>query len=221
MGTGRVATNPPSPLERSPERPIHHNGMALPKDFEQTLADARDGHGAALGELFHDLYPRILRYLRVLEPGEAEDLASETWLDVSSALGRFEGDQRGLRALAFTIARRRLVDLQRRRARHPSVRLEVARVVEEGWIGDVEEEAMTALATEAALERVSALPPDQAEVILLRVLGGLPVEDVARIVAKRPGTVRVTQHRALRRLAETMSKDGVTGLIARTISEQT
>ena len=184
--------------------------MSFP-DFERTLGEAQASHGSALGELFYDLHPRILRYLRALEPAEAEDLASDTWLDVASALRLFEGDERGLRALAFTIARRRLIDLQRQRARHPTVPIEPESVVEERWVGDVEEEAIAALATEAALERVASLPGDQAEVILLRVLGGLPVEDVARIVGKRPGTVRVTQHRALRRLAEQMIREGVTG----------
>jgi RNA polymerase sigma-70 factor (ECF subfamily) len=47
----------------------------------------------------------------------------------------------------------------------------------------------------------SVLPAEQAEVLMLRVVGGLPVEEVARVVGKRPGTVRVLQHRALRRLA--------------------
>jgi RNA polymerase sigma-70 factor (ECF subfamily) len=195
--------------------------MSLLEKFERTLAEAREGHGSALGELFRDLYPRILRYLRAFEPTEAEDLASEAWLDVANALRGFEGDERGLRALAFTIARRRLIDLQRRRARHPSVPIELEQLVEEGWVGDVEEEAMTALATEAALARVAALPQDQADVILLRVLGGLPVGDVARIVGKRPGAVRVIQHRALRRLAEQITGDGVTDWASRTIPEHT
>jgi RNA polymerase sigma-70 factor (ECF subfamily) len=47
----------------------------------------------------------------------------------------------------------------------------------------------------------SALPPEQAEVVVLRVVGGLSVEETARVVGKRPGTVRVLQHRALRRLS--------------------
>jgi RNA polymerase sigma-70 factor (ECF subfamily) len=50
------------------------------------------------------------------------------------------------------------------------------------------------------------LSPDQAEVVLLRVLGGLPVAEVAKIVEKKPGTVRVLQHRALRRLASETSE---------------
>lgn len=184
--------------------------MGTPEEFERRITDARAGHGWALSELFHDLYPPILRYLRVIEPSEAEDLASDAWLDLASALRGFQGDERGLRALTFTIARRRLIDFQRRRARRPTVPLDRDYVDEAGSTGDVEEEALTALGTEAALERVATLPPDQAEVILLRVLGGLPVEDVARIVDKRPGTVRVMQHRALRRLAEQMTREVVT-----------
>jgi RNA polymerase sigma-70 factor (ECF subfamily) len=180
-------------------------------DFDERLVAARVGHGWALSELFHDLHPRVFRYLRALEPSEAEDLASDTWLDLVGTLATFHGDERGLRALAFTIARRRLIDLQRQRARHPSARVELGDVVEEGWVGDVEQEAMTALSTEAALRRVASLPPDQSEIVLLRVLGGLPVDDVARIVGKRPGTVRVIQHRALRKLAEQEVREGVTG----------
>jgi RNA polymerase sigma-70 factor (ECF subfamily) len=179
--------------------------MQAPSDFQERLAAAQAGHGSALGELFHDLHPRIYRYLRALEPSEAEDLASDTWLSVTNTLPLFRGDEQGLRAFAFTIARRRLIDLRRRRARHPFVPLEPENLPEEGRVGDVEEEALTALATEAALERVAALPVDQAEVILLRVLGGLPVDEVAEILDKRPGTIRVIQHRALRRLAEQLS----------------
>jgi RNA polymerase sigma-70 factor (ECF subfamily) len=88
--------------------------------------------------------------------------------------------------------------------------MEPERLADETPVGDVEEEAITSLATEAALERVATLPPDQAEVILLRVLGGLPVDEVATILGKRPGTIRVAQHRALRRLAAELTPEAVT-----------
>jgi RNA polymerase sigma-70 factor, ECF subfamily len=63
--------------------------------------------------------------------------------------------------------------------------------------GDVEAEAMANLSTKAAIARIATLPPDQAEVLLLRVLSGLATKDVAAIMGKRAGTVRVLQHRAL------------------------
>ncbi len=178
--------------------------------FATTVAAAQAGAEWALAELYGDLHPRILRYARALEPAEAEDLASDIWLDVARGLGRFEGDDRAFRAWAFTIARRRLVDLRRRRARREAVPTPVERLVERGGIGDVEEEAMAGLATDGAIARIATLPPDQAEVVLLRILGGLSVREVAAITGKRPGTVRVLQHRALRRLAREVRREAVT-----------
>ena len=53
---------------------------------------------------------------------------------------------------------------------------------------------------------VAILPADQADVILLRVVADLSVDQVAQIMGKRPGTVRVLQSRALKRLAERLAK---------------
>ena len=66
---------------------------------------------------------------------------------------------------------------------------------------DPEVQAVTANETEVALAHIASLPPDQAEVVLLRVVAGLDVEEVAAIVGKKAGAVRVLQHRALKRLS--------------------
>ncbi len=68
---------------------------------------------------------------------------------------------------------------------------------------DPEGAAIAALGAQAAVDRiVGALTPEQAEVVLLRVLGGLAVSQVADVLGKQPSAVRVLQHRALRRLAQ-------------------
>jgi RNA polymerase sigma-70 factor (ECF subfamily) len=54
---------------------------------------------------------------------------------------------------------------------------------------------------------LATLPPDQAEILLLRVVGGLDSYEVARVTGKKPGTVRVIQKRALERLAEILTAD--------------
>jgi RNA polymerase sigma-70 factor (ECF subfamily) len=184
--------------------------MSQAERFGTTLAAAQAGAEWALAELYRDLHPRVLRYFRALEPSEAEDLASEVWLHVARGLGRFDGEEQAFRAWVFTIARRRLVDLRRQRARRPAVPAPVERLIERGGIGDVEEEAMAGLTTEAAIARIVTLPSDQAEVVLLRVLAGLTVREVAAIMGKRPGTVRVLQHRALKRLARDVRREAVT-----------
>ena len=65
-------------------------------------------------------------------------------------------------------------------------------------------------ADEVRRRLVERLPADQADVVLLRVVGGLDVRRVAGVLGKRPGTVRVLQHRALRRLAKAFEARGVT-----------
>ena len=85
--------------------------------FSATLTAAQAGADWALGELYREHHAGVLRYLRAMEPGEAEDLASEVWLAVADGMGRFQGDRGAFRAWIFTIARRRLIDFRRRRTR--------------------------------------------------------------------------------------------------------
>ena len=68
-------------------------------------------------------------------------------------------------------------------------------------------EVLEALDTDAALRVIRKLAPDQAEVILLRVVAGLDMARVAQILGKRPGAIRVLQHRGLRRLAQLLDAD--------------
>jgi RNA polymerase sigma-70 factor, ECF subfamily len=86
-------------------------------EFEARLVAAREGSERALTELYRALYPGIVAYLRAVEPADADDLASDTWLDMARGPLRFRGDEHGPRAWAFTIARRRVLDLRRQRAR--------------------------------------------------------------------------------------------------------
>jgi RNA polymerase sigma-70 factor, ECF subfamily len=182
--------------------------MTLDHRFQRTLEAARAGAGGALADLYRELHPRVLRYLRVMEPDEYEDLAADVWLETSDALQRFEGDETALRALAFTIARRRVLDLRRRRGRRATRPVPSEQLV--AVAGDVEDEAMASLSTDAALRWIARLPPDQAQVLLLRVLADLPVSEVAAILDKRPGAVRALQHRAIRSLARQTSREAVT-----------
>ncbi|HXJ62521.1 MAG TPA: sigma-70 family RNA polymerase sigma factor [Actinomycetota bacterium] len=184
--------------------------MTSPHSFADTLSAAASGQEWALAALYRESHPGLLRYLRVMEPGDADDLASETWLDVAGSLVRFQGDEPQFRAWLFTIARRRVIDLRRSRSRRRTEPVDPGLIPSVGAIADAADEAMQRMSSEEALGRVAALPPDQAEVVLLRVLGGLDVKDVARIVDKRPGAVRALQHRGLKRLSRTLSREPVT-----------
>jgi RNA polymerase sigma-70 factor (ECF subfamily) len=177
-------------------------------EFPAVLAAAAAGDEHAFARLWRDLQPRLLRYFLVASPSAAEDLASETWLGVIRGLDRFQGGEPAFRAWVFTIARHEVLDWRRRAARRPVEDLPAAGMAELAAADDPAADALELLATRAALAQVTTLPADQAEAIVLRVVAGLNVQQVADLMGKRPGTVRVLTHRGLRRLAERLDGDG-------------
>ena len=174
------------------------------------LAAAQEGSEVAFSRLWRDGNPALLRYLRVLAPEAAEDVAAETWLQVVRGLAGFRGDERGWRAWLFTTARRRAIDEARRRSRRPEKALEETLP---GWwpaAPDAADLAIERISTRSAIALLAGLPTVQAEVILLRVVAGLDTDTVALMVGRSPGAVRVAAHRGLRRLAGMLAEAGVT-----------
>ncbi len=182
-------------------------GSVIGEAFGVTLARAQAGDEAAFACIFRDVQPALLRYLRVIAP-EAEDVAGDTWLQVVAGLAGFRGEEH--RAWLFTIARHRAADAGRSRARRPAVPLAGSGAAEQLVSPDAADLALEAISARTVVALVKALPPDQAEIIMLRVVAGLEAGEVARIVGKTPGAVRVTAHRALRRLAGLAERAGVT-----------
>jgi RNA polymerase sigma-70 factor (ECF subfamily) len=190
---------------------------SLGDQFQGILTAAQDGGEWAVATLYRWLHPALVSYLRGRAGDEGEDLASETWLAVARALPTFSGDEAAFRSWVFTIAHRRVIDHHRASTRRPRTRsLSPAAGDEQDGTGELPArddpagDVVTAMAGGEAVRRiVGLLPPEQAEIVLLRVVAGLPVEEVAAITGRRPGTVRVLQHRALRRLAERLRPQGV------------
>ncbi len=179
-------------------------------DFAEVLAAAQQGSELAFSRLWRDGNPPLLRYLRVIAPESAEDVAAETWLHVVRGLASFSGDEQAWRAWLFTTARRRAIDQARRRSRRPERTLEEALPSQLPVSPDTADLAIQHIHTKSAMALVARLPPHQAEVILLRVVAGLDTETVARLVARTPGAVRVAAHRGLRRLAQLLDEVDVT-----------
>jgi RNA polymerase sigma-70 factor (ECF subfamily) len=183
--------------------------------FPELLVAAQGGDERAFAVLWRDLQPAVLRYFQVVAGEAAEDLAADTWVTVVRGLGRFRGDEGAFRAWVFTAARHRAIDWHRRAARRPTVPVPVEALAGRPGPDDPVAQVLEGQSTRAALALLAELPPDQAEVVALRVLGGLEVAEVARIVGKRPGTVRVLAHRGLRRLARQVEAVGLAGGVTR------
>ena len=180
--------------------------------FEEALAAARAGAPWALGALYRRFQPGLLRQLAVIAPHAAEDIASDVWLEVAGSLPRFEGDERAFRGWLATTARRRVIDAHRRFGRRPASAAAAATdaLARRAADDQPEDDALGFLSSASAIARVvSVLSPDQADVVLMRVVGGLDVDQVARAMGKHPGAVRSLQHRALRRLARQLDREAL------------
>ena len=180
------------------------------EDFPAVLAAAQHGDEGAFTVLWRDGNPALLRYLKVIAPEYAEDVAAETWTSVVRALDRFRGGEDSWRAWLFTTARRRVVDERRRWSRRPESPTADIGDSHLPEAADTADQVLENLATREAIAAVASLPPLQAEVIMLRVVAGLSTEAVAHMVGRTPGAVRVAVHRGLRRLAQKMIEAGVT-----------
>jgi RNA polymerase sigma factor (sigma-70 family) len=181
--------------------------MAVEREFEGLLDAARAGAPWALRRLYEELAPPVAGYLRLQGVRDVDDLTSEVFLGVFRGLGAFTGDAAGFRSWVFTIAHHRLVDERRRAGRRPAQDpLEEDTSVP---VGDAEEDALAALGGVWIEDALEALTEEQREVVVLRILADVSVEETAAIVGKRPGAVRAIQHRALRRLRAALEQGRV------------
>ena len=174
----------------------------------------------ALERLYQVLAPAVVGYLRVQGAAEPEDLTSDVFFSAFSRIDSFRGDEDHFRSWIFTIAHNRLVDERRALARRP-VHVEhddsaiasrnghLAGAAPEVAGGNVEEEAMRRLSTERVRGLCERLVPDQRDVLLLRMVGGLSLEQTADALGKSEGAIKALQHRGVAALRRTLEREGV------------
>jgi RNA polymerase sigma-70 factor (ECF subfamily) len=169
--------------------------------LDDALARASSGDEAGFLELWRALQPRLLRFLRVVGCDDPDDVASETWLQVVRDLHRFSGGEEDFRRWLFTIGRHRAVDAARARSRRPAGAPNSGLDI----LADtqmVEDQVLEGMSVQGAVALLSRLSRDQAEAVALRVIAGLDTPDVAKILGKSAGAVRVALHRGLKALAD-------------------
>jgi RNA polymerase sigma-70 factor (ECF subfamily) len=138
---------------------------------------------------------------------EAEDIASETWLQATRDLGKFRGSYGDFRGWITTIARNRAMDHLRRANRQPPpVPVPVEELAFVAGREDTADRAIEAITTEEALNLIAALPRDQAEAVLLRAVVGLDAKGAGQVVGKRAGAIRTAAYRGLKNIEKRIER---------------
>ncbi len=150
------------------------------------------------GELYRELAPAVLGYLRSQRLPDPEDVLGEVFLQVARDVHRFDGDDAAVRRWVFAIAHNRIIDDVRRRSRRPQLSDHAVPERSSPPPGDpFDEDLSSALAQ---------LTPEQREVVGLRFVADLPLEAVAELTGRRVGAVKAMQHRALATLARALEE---------------
>lgn len=185
--------------------------MTVGAAFEQVLSAAQTGAGWACTRLYESLAPAVAGYLRTQGVRDVDDITSDVFLAVFTRLGTFSGTEAKFRSWVFTIAHHRLIDDRRAAGRRPApASLDAAPGYgPRSTMPAAEDTALAGLGNERVERLLATLSPDQRDVLSLRVLADLSLEQVADALGKQPGAVKALQHRALASLRRTLASEAV------------
>jgi RNA polymerase sigma-70 factor (ECF subfamily) len=179
---------------------------ALGESFDGVLTAALAGEGWAFERLFDVLARPVAAYLRGAGLEDPDGSANEVFLRAFRGLDRFAGSEERFRSWVFTIAHHLLIDERRRATRRGrSVPLDGTNEP----IADDDELAI-ALGDDRVRRLLAHLSPDQRDVVLLRIVADLSIEDTAAALGKRPNAIKALQHRAMRALRARIEEEDVT-----------
>lgn len=173
--------------------------------FDAVLTAAQADAGWAYERLFCAYSRPVAGYLRGQGAEDPDGMTNEVFLGAFRNLTSFRGDEGQFRKWLFTIARNRVIDERRRRERRPVT--EGREHLEGPAAGGADREALARMGTERVHALLDQLAPDQREVLLLRILADLTVEQVASVLGKQPGAVKQLQRRGIAALRRRLSAE--------------
>jgi len=171
-------------------------------ELSRLVEDAKSNHDDAIAKLCRFLYGKVFSYTyyRVRQREDAEDLTSEVLLKILRSLKTQKGN---FLAWIYRIANNSIIDFYRKRVRRPNISLEEIK-----YDIPAPEPSRTVLTENRMKEVLTYLTPEQADVITLRFVQQYNNEEVAKIMGKTVGAIKVLQFRALKVLREYFRKEG-------------
>ena len=170
------------------------------------IALAQQGDVEAIGVLYDQHHEALFRYIwsRTGDRDLAEDLTSDVFMRMLSALPNYRSSTAPFRAWLYRIARNLLVDYYRKKGGRISVSLNHSVTLgdDDNPISIVEHK----LTLERAHHALAKLDETQREVVALRFLGGLSLQEVATVLEKSENAIKALQHRGLTALRQALAQ---------------
>lgn len=176
---------------------------------DDVVVAAAAGDTAALSTVYSALAPAVLGYLRVRSVDDPEAVTQDVFVKLLPQLHTVRGGAEGVRKLTFTIARARMIDAMRTRSRTGTpVAYDVER--DRRSVSSAEDDAHAAMSVARVRAVLDVLPEDQREVLTLRVVADLTIEQVAEIIGRSQGAVKQLQRRGMVALRAALNERRVT-----------
>ena len=175
-------------------------------DEESTARGLQKRDPEAWAEVYEKYFSRVYRYiaLRVGDRTEAEDLAGQVFLKALESISSFNWRGVPVSAWLFRIAHNQVIDHWR------TDKAKLHSLLEEWLVSDDMDpvlEAERSLDIRQVVQAVGQLTQAQREVIELRFAGELSTAEVAKVLGKSQGAVKVLQHSALVALRKRLSSE--------------
>jgi RNA polymerase sigma-70 factor (ECF subfamily) len=172
------------------------------QDDERELAIGARTDRAAFAALYRHYVERVFAYCyrRLGDEAAAEDATSEIFAKALAAIPRFRPEAGSFRSWLFVIAHNMVIDERRRKRPAPLIA-----AAERSRLPGPEQRALASDRSRVLRALLDELPRDQAQLVELR-LAGLDDREIARVLGRSPGAIRVAQHRAIKRMRALFSE---------------
>jgi RNA polymerase sigma-70 factor (ECF subfamily) len=169
-----------------------------PQNADQLIARAAKGDREAFGQLYEEHALRVFRhaYFLTQDPFLAEDLTAQTFLKALEAIRRYEN--RGVPFIAWLLRITGNLTINYKKAQKNGHHAQLPEaLIDDDRFASPEKSAEARNDGERVWKLVQKLPFEQRQVIVMRFIDDLPYTEVAEVLNKSVGAVRVIQFRAL------------------------
>lgn len=180
-------------------------------DVDRAAVEAAKRHPDGFAALYRKYLPQVysFAFYELGNHHDAEDVTERVFLSALDALPRFEeraDSASSFRVWLFRIARNAISNQRRSMSR----RREAPAALAEHLPAELQPDGVAIRGEEQALawEAVARLPADRRRAVILRYVEEMSTAEIAAVMERSEGAVRVLLHRALRSVARDLARGG-------------